>query len=234
MLRANKVVCDKRSYSSDKTSHKHDFGQFLFPLSGSLDISTKHHGLHLTPDHCFYLPPSYNHEFRSSVRNEFLILDIPTDFLLWETESMYVPMDEQWTSIRFLLLEEIRNKQNDSAALRDLTRYVANKLKSATPPSVDYIHRHYKESISLETLAAIERYHPTYYSAWFKQKTGKSPKRYIAELRLKEAKKLLGNTSWTITYVSQEIGFENTSSFTRWFVKQEGITPQTYRSMKNG
>jgi AraC-like DNA-binding protein len=234
MDRSNHVICEKRSYSKEIQSHQHGFGQFLFPLQGSLEINTHWQEINLTSEYCFYLPPTFNHDFRSTVRNEFLILDIPTNFLLWDTESMYLRLDEQWTSIRFLLLEEVGNKNKESAALRDLTRYVAHKLKSSTPASIEYIHNHYRESINLDTLAGIENYHPIYYSTWFKRKTGKSPKVYITELRLKEAKKLLLTSSWTISLISEEIGFENSSSFTRWFVKWEGMTPQKYRMIKNG
>ncbi|WP_201712969.1 helix-turn-helix domain-containing protein [Rossellomorea arthrocnemi] len=227
------VICEKRSSSNKSNSHQHNFGQFLFPLQGSLEINTLGQEINLTPAYCLYLPPAYYHDFRSTVRNEFLILDIPTDFLLWETECMYLQLDEQWNAIRFLLLEEVGNRK-ESVALRDLTRYVTHKLKSSTPASIEYIHNHYKESINLDTLAGIENYHPIYYSTWFKRKTGKSPKVYIAELRLKEAKKLLLTTSWTISSISEEIGFENASSFTRWFVKWEGMTPQKYKMLNNG
>ncbi len=232
--RSRQVNCDKRSYSNEIQSHQHDFGQFLFPLQGSLEINTNQQEVKLTTEHCFYLPPTFTHGFHSKERNEFLILDLPDLFLLRDTESMYIKMDEQWSSIRFLLLEEVRHNKNESAALRDLARYVTHKLKTSTPPSIDYIHNHYKESISLDTLAEIEKYHPTYYSTWFKQKTGKSPKRYITDLRLAEAKQLLMSTTWNITSISGEIGFENSSSFSRWFVKWEGITPKNYRMINNG
>jgi YesN/AraC family two-component response regulator len=176
----------------------------------------------------------HNHVFHSSDRNEFLILDIPTHVLPGETESLYMQLDQHWKSIRFLLLEEAGNKGTDSGALMDLTRYVTHKLQVSVSPSIDYIHRHFKESISLQTLAELEHYHPVYFSSWFKQKTGKSPKVYIAELRLKYAKELLLTTTWSISSISEEVGFENSSSFTRWFVKSEGMPPQKYRMMNNG
>ncbi|MGE6753604.1 AraC family transcriptional regulator [Rossellomorea sp. NPDC071047] len=232
MNRSNQVICDKRSYSKDIQSHQHDFGQFLFPLQGSLDIKTSMQEFNLTSDYCFYLPPASSHDFRSPDRNEFLTLDIPDHFLPGDTDSMYVRLDESWASIRFLLLEEAG--RGSSAALTDLTRYVTHKLKAAPFASIEYIHQHYKESLSLDTLAAIEHYHPAYYSSWFKRKTGKSPKIYITELRLQEAKHLLLTTTWSISAISEEIGFENSSSFTRWFVKWEGTTPQAYRMIKNG
>ena len=229
----NQVTCEKRSYSREFKSHQHNFGQFLFPLQGSLDIQTKWQELNLNSDYCFYLPPNLNHNYRSKDRNEFLILDIPLAFLPGDTSSMHIRLDKQWASIRYLLLEEARCQEKPSS-LVDLTRYVTNKLQISQPPSIDYIHKHFKEPISLETLAKIEHYHPVYYSTWFKQKTGKSPKDYISELRLREAKYLLISTAWSMTRISEEIGFENSSSFTRWFVKSEGIPPKQYRMLNNG
>lgn len=232
--RLKQIVCEKRSYSSEFLSHEHEFGQLLFPLQGSLHMQTKSLEITLEPDHCFYLPPMHNHVFHSTDRNEFLILDIPTHVLPGKTESLFKRLDQQWTSIRFLLLEEAGSKGNDSAALMDLTRYVTRKLQVSLSPSIDYIHRHFKESISLQTLAELEHYHPVYYSSWFKQRTGKSPKVYIADLRLKYAKELLLTTTWSISSISEEVGFENSSSFTRWFVKSECMPPQKYRMMNNG
>ncbi|WP_409252389.1 AraC family transcriptional regulator [Bacillus sp. SCS-153A] len=229
----SQLTCEKRTYSREYKSHSHAFGQFLFPLQGSLDILTKEQKLNLNPEHCFYLPPNANHLYRSVDRNEFLILDIPTAYLPEGTSCMYRRLDDQWTSIRLLLMEEAKSS-GDASALKDLTRYLTHKLRVSNPPSIDYIHKHYKESIRLETLAEIEHYHPVYYSAWFKQRTGKSPKVYISDLRLKEAEYLLKATSWTISMISEELGFENSSSFTRWFVRLEGLSPQKYRALKNG
>ncbi len=229
MESGKQVICEKRTYSREFDSHQHDFGQFLFPLQGSLDLQTKWQNINLNSDYCFYLPPECNHMYRSTDRNEFLILDIPNHYLPSKTESMYMKLDKQWSSIRFLLLEEAKDQENITAALNDLTRYVAQKLRVSTSPSIDFIHKHYKESIKVETLANIEHYHPVYYSSWFKQKTGKSPKAYITELRLNDAKQLLKKTSWSISSISEELGFENSSSFTRWFVKYEGKPPQKYR-----
>lgn len=233
MKTVNHVTCEKRSYTREFTSHHHEFGQFLFPLKGSLDIQTKWQEINLNSDYCFYIPPKLEHNYRSMDRNEFLILDIPTQYLPEDTSDMYIRLDKQWKCICYLLLEEAKS-QEDASSLVDLTRYVTNKLQISKPPSIEYIHKHFKESIRLETLANIEHYHPVYYSSWFKKKTGKSPKVYISELRLKEAKHLLISTECSISEISEELRFENSSSFTRWFVNCEGISPQKYRILNNG
>ncbi|MFL8938061.1 AraC family transcriptional regulator [Rossellomorea oryzaecorticis] len=226
----DQLLCEKRTYNKKFHSHKHGFGQFLFPLVGSLDIQTKRQELKLTPDHCFYLPPWFDHQYRSVDRNEFLILDIPVHYLPGETDSMYMTLDEQWSSIRYLLLEETSNTEN-RASLMSLTRYVTSKLQHSYSPSIEYIHNHFREPIRLETLAELEHYHPAYYSAWFKKKTGRNPKAYISELRLNEAEHLLLSTGWTMSRISEEVGFENSSSFTRWFSRRKGISPQAFRHL---
>jgi len=228
----NQVICEKRSYSREFKSHQHEFGQFLFPLQGSLDIETKWQKVNLNTDYCFYLPPKLDHNYRSKDRNKFLILDIPITYLPEDTSSMYIQLDKQWSSIRYLLLEEARSQDNISSLI-NLTRYVTNKIQVSKPPSLEYIHKHFKEPIRLETLANIEHYHPTYYSEWFKNKTGKSPMIYISELRLKGAKQLLVSTGWSMSRISEDIGFENASSFTRWFVRWVGMSPQKYRNLNH-
>ncbi len=152
MQTVNHVTCEKRSYTREFTSHQHDFGQFLFPLKGSLDIQTKWQEINLNSDYCFYIPPKLEHNYRSMDRNEFLILDIPSQYLPEDTSDMYIRLDKQWTSIRYLLLEEAKSQENLSS-LVNLTRYVTNKLQISKPPSIEFIHKHYKEPIKLETLA---------------------------------------------------------------------------------
>lgn len=187
--------------------------------------------INLTPDHCFYLAPYSDHDFRSVNQNEFLVLDIPERILPGNTSDMYEEMNDSWTAVKYLLLQEINNTGH-SDALGNLTSYITHKIKTMTPSSIEYINKNYKQRLSLETLAAIENYHPSYYSKWFKNQTGKSVKDYINELRLNETKSMLLSTSWSITRIAGDMDFDNLSSFTRWFVKNESVSPNVYRALK--
>lgn len=133
MKTVNHVTGEKRSYTREFTPHQHEFGQFLFTLKGSLDIQTKWQEINLNSDYCFYIPPKLENNYRSIDRNEFLILDIPTQYLPEGTSDMCIQLDQQWASIRYLLLEEAKSPESPSSLL-DLTRYVTSKLQISISP----------------------------------------------------------------------------------------------------
>lgn len=221
------ITCEKRVYTDHVTSHFHEYGQLLFPLYGSMDLQTIEQEVKLTPDYVYYLAPNSKHTFHSRDQNEFLVLEIPNRMLHGETKDMYVEMNTQWASVKQLLMNETANN-----AIANLTNYVVDKLDTSIPKSIDYIHKNYKDQVSIESLAAKENYHPAYYSKWFKKQTGQSVKAYLDELRLEEARRLLLYSSWSITRIAGEIGYDNVSSFTRWFIKAEGMSPHTFKELK--
>lgn len=230
-MKNKRVTCEKRIYTETVTEHHHEHGQFLFPLSGSMNLKTMDQQIKLTPDYCFYLAPYTDHIFHSAGRNEFLVLDIPERMLPEQTDDMYTEMTDEWSAVKHLLAAEI-NRSDNASAIANLTNYITGKLKTEMPVSIDYINKNYKQRLTLETLAAIENYHPVYYSKWFKKETGKSVKVYINELRLNEAENMLTGTDWSITRIAAEMDFENISSFTRWFVKNKGMSPHIFKELK--
>lgn len=230
-MKNKRVTCEKRIYTETVTEHHHEHGQFLFPLSGSMNLKTMDQQIKLTPDYCFYLAPYTDHIFHSAGRNEFLVLDIPERMLPEQTDDMYTEMTDEWSAVKHLLAAEI-NRSDNASAIANLTNYITGKLKTEMPVSIDYINKNYKQRLTLETLAAIENYHPVYYSKWFKKETGKSVKVYINELRLNEAENMLTGTDWSITRIAAEMDFENISSFTRWFVKNKGMPPHIFKELK--
>ena len=58
---------------------------------------------------------------------------------------------------------------------------------------------------------------------------GVAPAQYVAALRLGEAKQRLQGTNEPITTIAAAVGFEQTTSFCRFFKAQTGQTPGSYR-----
>lgn len=114
-------------------------------------------------------------------------------------------------------------------------KQVSDKLFQAkTSESVienicEYINEHLGEDLSLVRLADINYFNPTYLSRFFKQERGLNLSEYIDNCRVRRAKELLKEDGLKIREVAVEVGYEAAHSFTRFFKKATGMTPQEYR-----
>jgi two-component system response regulator YesN len=70
----------------------------------------------------------------------------------------------------------------------------------------------------------------TYFSFLFKKVTGVTYIDYIQKLRMKEAKKLLVNTTFKIYRVAEMIGYSDYKYFSVQFKKYAAMTPKEYRN----
>ncbi|MDJ0690750.1 MAG: AraC family transcriptional regulator [Xenococcaceae cyanobacterium MO_188.B32] len=93
----------------------------------------------------------------------------------------------------------------------------------------EYIHEHLERNLTLTKLAAIANLSPHYFASLFKQSTGFAPHQYLTRCRLEKAKQLLRQTNLPIIDISQEVGFQNQSHFTRVFRQYLKVTPKAYR-----
>lgn len=224
------IKCERRIYSSKSDTHSHAYGQLILPIHGSLKIETNTKDLIIENKHLFFLPPDCKHTFSSNKNNEFLVLDITNNMLNKSDMEKIVGgkeylFDDKWKAIRYLLLNE-----TNSNSINDLFLYFYNFLiYEIIPESIKYINEHFTENIELQKLASIEHYNISYYTEWFKNRMNISPTEYIQILRVKKSKELLLHTSLTILQISQVVGYEYNSSFTRIFKSIEKITPAEFR-----
>lgn len=70
---------------------------------------------------------------------------------------------------------------------------------------------------------------PNYLNKIVRQSLGTTPKLYIVDKILQEAKRLLRYTDLTVTEIADRLCFENASYFIRYFRKQVGCTPLQFR-----
>jgi len=94
---------------------------------------------------------------------------------------------------------------------------------------IDYLHGSFGEEISLDGLAAVAGLSPNYFLHAFKQTTGRTPHRYLTELRIAKARELLQNPHRSIVDISLAVGFSSQSHFTTVFRRFMKTTPAAYR-----
>lgn len=62
----------------------------------------------------------------------------------------------------------------------------------------------------------------------FRESTGKSPMEYYMELKIKEAKKLLREENYSVSQISDMLGYSSIHNFSRAFKKAVGLSPTAY------
>lgn len=85
---------------------------------------------------------------------------------------------------------------------------------------------------SVNVLAETLHLSPRYLSDLLKQETGKTAMDLIHLFLIAEAKNLLKSDTHNISDVAYQLGFENTSYFTRLFKKQVGMKPLEFKKMQ--
>lgn len=103
-----------------------------------------------------------------------------------------------------------------------------NKLSRITT----YIKENYKTELSLENLAEIFGYSPTYLSRMFQKYAGINYKSYLQSIRVEYAYQELVNTDHTISEIALENGFPNSKAFAKAFHKKYEMLPSEYRKTR--
>ncbi|MDD3278911.1 MAG: AraC family transcriptional regulator [Lachnospiraceae bacterium] len=98
-----------------------------------------------------------------------------------------------------------------------------------------YIKKNYNRNINVTDAADELGISYAYLSKIFKSQSegGEKLLDYLNRIRIKEAKKLLSETSLSLTEIAEAVGYNNTQSLQRFFKKYEAITPGDWRKMND-
>lgn len=83
--------------------------------------------------------------------------------------------------------------------------------------------------IHLHDLAARAALSPFHFSRAFKTSTGKTPRAYVEDRRIEQAKRLLAESSHSLAQVAVDVGFGTQSRLTSTFKRRTGFTPGRFR-----
>lgn len=94
----------------------------------------------------------------------------------------------------------------------------------------DWISEHLGEPLSVERLSEIAGMSPRNFSRVFVRDAGTSPGKFIEELRLEEARRMLESGGESVERIAALAGFGSIDSLQRHFSLSYGTTPTEYRS----
>ena len=93
----------------------------------------------------------------------------------------------------------------------------------------EYIATHYMNDICLQELADIAHMSAEAFSRFFRNRTGRTPNRYLIDYRLGIAARMLITTQQSVSEIGFSCGFNTLSHFNRLFRESKGCTPSEFR-----
>ena len=108
----------------------------------------------------------------------------------------------------------------------DASRVYVNK-------AIQYIQTHYKENLSLDSVAKEIDLSSPYLSSLFSRILGTTFINYVQSVRIQKAKELLCSTTMKVYEIAYSIGYDDEKYFSQVFRKTEGITPSQFRAQSS-
>lgn len=98
--------------------------------------------------------------------------------------------------------------------------------------AVNYIKENHMNKITLEEVASHVYLSPSYFSKIFKDDMKCNFNTYVNQVRVERSKQLLLNEDINLVDISNMVGYEDQSYFSKVFKKMVGVTPGKYRSSR--
>jgi AraC-like DNA-binding protein len=171
------------------------------------------------------------HLFFKKSENGFKISsNVKLTFLFSELKSSS-PLNQ------FILLLEIlkslsktKSKPLSSFVYEKLYTDIEGKRMSAV---MEYTMNNFNQNISLNKIAVIASMTKNAFCKYFKKRTNKTYFKFLNELRIENASKLLlSKTDLSIAEVAYKSGFNNISNFNRQFKAVKHLVPSEYKKTK--
>ena len=140
------------------------------------------------------------------------------------------------------VIKEFENKQiffreKASAVLKDtivdMYRTELKKSENSTgaiETVISYINTNYKNKITNSILAKLTGYHEYHLNRIFKKQVGITIHKFIMQVRINEAKKLLMTTDIPIYSIAEATGFNSDTHLSNCFKTYFGYSPIEYKN----
>lgn len=95
------------------------------------------------------------------------------------------------------------------------------------------IHIHYNDHWNIEKLAAECHVSKSHLFRLFRSAFNKTPLNWLRDYRIAQAKRLLIETSDSVTVIANRVGYSDSLYFSRDFKKRTGQSPRTFRASEH-
>lgn len=128
------------------------------------------------------------------------------------------------TQIVFQLIRDLHTEQQNS---KEETSWDNPYIDKA----ILFMQEHYQTSINISDICNFIYLSPYHFKRIFKEHTGRTPHRYLMDIRLEKAKELLVKSRRTIEDIARQCGFVNAGHFAVAFKRDTKLSPSEYRKI---
>jgi AraC-like DNA-binding protein len=114
-------------------------------------------------------------------------------------------------------------RSNHGGALYALAQHEGSYARIAKV--LAQVHQEYAKPYTVEELASLANMSVSTFHRGFKQITKQSPLQYLKKIKLFKAKGLILHEGLSVSSVSERVGYESASQFSREFKRLFGVTP---------
>ena len=237
--------------------HWHTSIEIFLVVEGNIDfyINSLHHSL--SKDQFILVNSNEIHSIEAPEENYTVVLQIPKqnfekygeeNYILFKStcyekdaeiveliKNMYRTYSEKgygyemevkslFYRILYVLLVKYKEKEIDEDRIKQ------NKNLEKLSKITTYIKENYRENITLESVASVFGFTPTYLSRIFQKYANINYKSYLLNIRVEYGYKQLCNTDAAIGEIAANNGFPDSRSFAKAFIKRYGMLPSEYRN----
>lgn len=231
--------------------HIHHHFEFVFELSGEIEVIIEGKTYSLKKDEVAVIMPYEIHEFKTIADSDIFVMGFPAKYISeykkeFEGKTLKYPVLKMNNFLKELLRSFIDNSEHSIYDKKSVVYGVVSNvlkenelLESSIPQSdvfrdaVLYIKENYKEEITLKSTAEFLGITPVHLSRVFRKKGGKCFNETVSVVRLSEAIDLLKYTDLSIGEIAYQSGFGSIRNFNRIFDKYYNCTPKEMRTKIN-
>lgn len=216
------TMVDGKSY----LLHKYDL-MLYYPGQ----FHTQSTGLH---DSCSYLTVTFDMdaEFKENLKNQVFrvnddIYHVLCAFMKTLENPGYLSQELTLTCLQHILVLLLKyEKLNQEDPQQNVMQlHHENSLLNEV---INYIHNHIDENLTVEDLCHKYSISRSSLQILFHENLNVSPKQYMNDIKMQQAKVLLRKKNKTISEISDALGFTSVQYFSRKFKEQYGKTPTEY------
>lgn len=259
MAQGSQIACERISGVNDNMSksHYHDYFE-IYILEGGERIHVIEDSMfRMQAGELILFPPyTMHHSFgEQDVPFKRVVLyfhksEVGSKELLETLENgsgLYRPQKKDYSFIHNIINELIHEQENQALFKESCEHTLLNllliylmrnsiqqqpikmEMKNRIDAIIHYIHNHYAEDISLQSLAESFYVSPYHLCREFKRCTNRTIVQYINVTRIMNAQRKFMETDKSVAQISSETGFSNVTHFNRVFKTVTGTTPMGFK-----